>query len=382
MPGVRFFSGGRELGKQKTIAQEIMYLEVQKKGKLDSQERFKFIMKRKLEESRKKVELAKQSKGGRPMSQKAEKALKDIAAKKAAKEQKALRRMVIIQPRTFTNGRLNKKGGIYDIAGNKVGQVNSKDGKIATYLGTHLGYYKPKSHHTTALIQGAIDQWSPYYINMRKMQALQAAGIDPLTGQPLNPMNTNVYGPTNSDGGTVYGPRNAQAAMLGAGYQSMGAALYNNTQYRNPEAENVYGAEIAAPASTIAGTVHGAASNNVWGNFADNAWGTSFDNVWGGNNSDVWGGLGGNPYGSFGKAVQLWGTGNGVNHIKALITKLSQLFGLNTKATRKQLATMRGTAKGVGTTGPRRSSSSSSRPAAGPRSSGSSRPSAPVGRRK
>jgi hypothetical protein len=40
---------------KKSIAQEILRFEVQKKAKLDPQERFKFIMKRKLEESRNKV---------------------------------------------------------------------------------------------------------------------------------------------------------------------------------------------------------------------------------------------------------------------------------------------------------------------------------------
>lgn len=358
------------MGGKKSIAQEILRLEVEKKGKLDPQERFKFIMQRKLEESRKKVELAKAEKSHRPMSKKAEKALKDIAAKKAAKEQKRLRQMVIIQPRTYTNGRLNKKGGIYDIAGNKVGQVNAKNGKISTYLGTHLGHYKPKSHYTNSLIQNSIDQYSPYFINLRKMQALQAAGLDPVTGQPLNPDTTNVYGPINNNGGGNV--HSAQAAMLGANYTPM-AQLYNNRHNVNQEAENVYGAEIGAPRSTIAGTVHGAVSNNVWGNYAENAWGTSLDNVWGTCNSDVWGGLGGNPYGSFGRAVQLWGTGNGTNYIKSLITRLSQLFGFNSKETRKRLAAMRGSTSG----GPRH--------AGGPRRTSSaapSRPSAPTGGRR
>jgi|GEM_PF-2433246 len=339
--GVRFFSGSRDKLNKRSIAQEILRLEVEKKGKLDPQDRFKFIMQRKMEESRKKVEMAKQAKGnGRPMSQKAEKALKDIAAKKASKEQKRLRRMVIVQPRNFSNGRLNKKGGIYDIAGNKVGQVNTKDGKISTYLGTHLGQYKPKSHYTNSLIQNSIDQWSPYFINLRKMQAMQAAGLDPMTGQPLNPTNSNVYGATGGDSNSPYGG-GAKAAMLGGNYTPSGQ-LYNRAEPTDKEI-HPYGEQSPyAGQQAIAGSVHGSVSNNVWGNFADNAWGTSFDNVHGTASSDVWGGVGGTPYGSLGKAVQLWGTGNGTNHLKALINRLSQLFGLNTKSTRKQIAGMRG----------------------------------------
>ena len=96
MGTIRFFSGGRDLVSKKSIAQEILRFEVAKKTKLDPQERFKFIMKRKMEESRKKVDQKQQNRPGtRPMSERAQKALKDVAAKKAAKEAKALRRMVV-----------------------------------------------------------------------------------------------------------------------------------------------------------------------------------------------------------------------------------------------------------------------------------------------
>jgi hypothetical protein len=319
--------------------------------------------------------------------------------KKAAKDQKALRRMVIVQPKTFTNGRLTKKGDIYDIAGNKVGKVNTKDGRMATYLGTFLGYYKPKSHRTISLIQGAIDQHSPYFINLRKMQAMQAAGLDPRTGQPLNPDTSNVYGATaNSMGSTLYGggystsangvtgsPNdNALYAMHGGLYRPQGSARFQAQQAAAGD-NDLYGdgANGITRGSAIGASVHGATSNNVWGNYADNAWGTSFDNVHGSNNQDVWGQATGNPYGSFGKTIQVWGTGNGTNYLSALITKLSQLFGLNSKRTRLQVKAARASA------GPSKGGSISSRPAAGPRpSSGGGprpapgpRPSAPVGRR-
>lgn len=395
MGTVRFFSGGRDQVSKKSIAQEILRFEVQKKAKLDPQERFKFIMKRKLEESRKKVQQSKAENSSRPMSARAEKALKDIAAKKAAKQQKELRRMVIVQPKTFSNGRLTKKGDIFDIAGNKVGKVNTKDGKMNTYLGTFLGHYKPKSHRTISIIQNSIDQYSPYFINMRKMQAMQAAGLDPRTGQPLNPDNSNVYGSIggNSYGSTLYGGGSSNAdesngggnsayAMHGGLYRPLGSERFRREQQAAMD-NDLYGdgANGITRGSSIGATVHGTASNNVWGNYADNAWGTSFDNVLGTNNQDVWGQATGNPYGSFGKSVQMFGTGNGVNHIKSLINRLSQLFGLNSKSTRLQIKA----ARAGSSAGPRPSAGgprqAGPRPSAGPRPTAGPRPSAPVGRR-
>jgi len=394
MGTLRFFSGGRDTASKKSIAQEILFFEVQKKAKLDPQERFKFIMKRKLEESRKKVDQDKQSRNnGRPMSERAQRALKDVAAKKAAKQAKIMRRMVIVQPKTFSNGRLTKKGDIFDIAGNRVGKVNTKDGKMNTYMGTFLGRYKPRNSKTTAIIYNAIDQYSPYFVNMRKMQAMQAAGIDPMTGRPIYQDTMDVHGSSN-----------AMNAMHGGLYRPQGAEHFYNNHHDyshhdyNPEDgdHDLHGnaANGMTRGSSIGASAFGVQSNNVWGNFADNAWGTSFDNVLGTNNQDVWGQASstGSPYASFGKAVQLWGTGSGVNHIKALLTRISQLFGLNTKATRIRIAAIRATANRSSSSGTARpgsrSSSSSSGPRPGssgaPRSGGGApapRPSAPVGRR-
>ena len=397
MGTLRFFSGGRDPVGKKSVAQEILFFEVQKKTKLDPQERFKFIMKRKLEEARKKVTNVQQDRGfGRKMSKRAEGALKDVAAKKAAKEAKALRRMVIVQAKMFTNGRLTKKGDIYDIAGNKVAKVSTKDGKMRTFSGALFGRYKPRDSKTTAAIYHAIDQHSPYFINMRKMQAMQAAGLDPKTGQPLNQDTMNVYGASTPEHHPLYGNGGSAYAMLGGLYKPQGSEhFYNNHHHHHDDdVENDLHGNAAngmTRNSSIGASAFGVQSNNVWGNFADNAWGTSFDNVHGTNNQDVWGQATGNPYGSFGKSVQMWGTGSGNNYIKALITRLSQLFGLNTKATRQRIATLRATAGSVnrssGTTRPgSRPSSSGPRPGSsgGGSRSGSApaaRPSAPVGRR-
>jgi hypothetical protein len=264
-----------------------------------------------------------------------------------------------------------------------------------TYLGTFLGHYKPKSHRTISIIQNSIDQYSPYFINMRKMQAMQAAGLDPRTGLPLNPDNSNVYGSVggNSYGSTLYGGGSSNAdesnsggnsayAMHGGLYRPLGSERFRREQQAAMD-NDLYGdgANGITRGSSIGATVHGTASNNVWGNYADNAWGTSFDNVLGTNNQDVWGQATGNPYGSFGKSVQMFGTGNGVNHIKSLINRLSQLFGLNSKSTRLQIKA----ARAGSSAGPRPSAGgprqAGPRPSAGPRPTAGPRPSAPVGRR-
>src|SRR4051812_46364372 len=115
MSGIRFFSGGRDADEKKRVAKEMMRLGIEKRAKMDGQERFKFMMERKMAENRNKVRAAKMS--NRPMSARAEKALKDMAAKKAAKQAKQLRKMVIITPKTYMNGKLTKKGDLFDLAG-------------------------------------------------------------------------------------------------------------------------------------------------------------------------------------------------------------------------------------------------------------------------
>src|SRR5688500_7895537 len=128
----RHFTGSREPSKN-SIAKDILRLEMQKKGKLPAQMRYKMIFKRKQQEAREKAMAAQSTVdqtgrlvSTRKMSDKAEQALKEMAMKKAAKEQKKLRKMVIVQPQNFSNGRIDKKGQIFDLAGNMIGKVNTK----------------------------------------------------------------------------------------------------------------------------------------------------------------------------------------------------------------------------------------------------------------
>jgi len=312
MSGIRFFSGSRELGKQ-SIAKDILKLEMEKGGRLTSQERFKLIMDKKLKASKKTVG----QKNGRQMSKNAENALKEIAAKKATKEAKMMRQSVIVEKKIFNNGTVQRNGKIFDVAGNQVAKINKKTGKMATTGGTALGQYKPGNGRVNAAIMDAINKHSPYYMNLRKMQAMQAAGIDPRTGRPLNEDVINVHG-------------NSSAAMHGGNYQSAAGAMFmaqhggggaGNPNYF-PEARDTHFDSLDGP-KNVSATTGGAMSNNVWGTMGDNVWGTSGDNVWGSNNADIWGTIG---FRAMGRSMNVFGTGNGVNHLKPVINMLRKLF--------------------------------------------------------
>jgi hypothetical protein len=130
MGTVRYFSGARETRKRGPAAEQMMF-EIQKKGKLPPADRYKRLLKKKLQENREKVGLP-QKKGfslsdkiynPKKMSARAEQALKEIAMKKAAKIAKAERQMVIVTPRNYTNGSINRKGQIFDVAGNVVSKM-------------------------------------------------------------------------------------------------------------------------------------------------------------------------------------------------------------------------------------------------------------------
>jgi len=360
MGTTRYFGGNRE-GSGRSAASELIRFEMQKKGKLSPAERYKRIMKKKLLENQNAAALANKKANNfklpgsiqeaRQMSKQAEKAMKELAAKKAAKQAKADRRMVIVQPRNFSNGRLTKKGQIYDIAGNIIGAVNTKNGKIATSSGWAIGKYKPKSQMTNMLIQESITKFSPYYINLRKMQMMQNGGGD------------GVWGPANDTVNVqpVHRGNHGVASMFG---YTPGAPVFDS-----------YGADVSGPRQNVGVTAWGAASDNVWGTFADNVLGMSTDNIWGGNSSDVWGGMGGNPFGNFAKTVRIWGSGNGKNYFKGAVNHLAAIFGIRLKSAQsasihETLLRRSRSTRSSGSAGVTRSSGPSTRssaPAAAPR---------------
>ncbi|NBX03821.1 MAG: hypothetical protein EBR02_07180 [Alphaproteobacteria bacterium] len=324
---VRFFNGGRDNNGKKSPASELMRLEMQKKGKLSSVDRYKFLLQKKLQASKEEAMLKSShngfslpgtKSGARTMSKKAEDALKQIAMKKAAKQAKVMRQMVVVQPKNWYNGSIDKKGKIRDVAGNYVGKVNTKNGKIGFFSGFESGKYKPKSLATELFIQDSINRYSPYFINLRKMQQMQQ-GMYPIVGLPDQDV-INLYG------------RTASSAPQ--------------------QITNVFGTDQDGVQRTNVGvTAWGAVSDNVWGNFADNAWGTMVDNVWGTTESNVWGGIGGNSLWGY-KGVKMWGTGNGTNYLARIASAVAAIFGLRlSRSERSNARTSGGSTGGSGRTG-------------------------------
>jgi len=322
MGTIRHFTGSRDIRK-KSIAREIMMLESQKKGKLPAEMRYKLIFKRKQEEAKEKAMAAAAGKevghngklvGARKMSDRAEQALKEMSMKKAAKEQKKLRRMVIVEAQNFSNGSINKKGQIFDIAGNMIGQVNLKHGGMSATSGWTIGKYKPKSYMTKLLIEQAINKYSPYFIQQRKLQQ-QAAGMSSVHGSFQDPNVMNVQGVS------------AQAAMLGGMYGS----LHGGDRGVHGHDENHPGWGAQGATGNI--TAWGAMSNNAWGTYSGNVHGTTADNVHGTMNADVWGGVGGNSMWGV-RGVRLYGTGSGKNHLDGITKRILGMFGYQSKAAR------------------------------------------------
>jgi hypothetical protein len=319
MSSIRFFSGGRDMGKR-GIASEHMRFELSKKGKMPTADRYKRIMKKKLEENKQKAMAGKTSPFGMPlniqaarkMSKRTEQVLKELAERKARKEAKAQRQMVIIQARNFPNGQINKKGQLFDIAGNIVARVNPKTGRLTTEQGTFIGKYKPKSYFTTIMLQDTINKFSPYYLQQRKLQMMQQQGM----------INVTSWGPMGDDVINVMGRNTAPVVE-----ENTDSAMFGN-------------ATSMGPRQNIGMTAWGARSDNAWGTFADNAWGQSADNVWGGNSTDVWGGVGvGGLWGQ--KGPHIWGTGSGKNFLRAFTNAVAIFFGLKTKAGAETLRSLR-----------------------------------------
>ncbi len=274
---------------------------------ISAAERFKAIYAEKMEEHKNKAMMNVNP--SRKMSKQAEQMLKQISQKKARKKAKELRQRVIVQPRNYSTGYITKKGKIGDIAGNSVAQVNLKNGKIKVTagMGGVIGRYKPNNQQVNLLIQDAITKYSPYYINLRKMQEMQSG-------------NYGVWGDTSNDSINIHG-------------RSSSAVMQHETHTHGSEngVYGDYGSDQAGPRQNVGTTAWGAMSDNVWGTYTDNIWGTSTDTVWGTNTSDIWGGIGGNPWGNLAKTHRIWGSGNGHNHLARLAAKVAAFFGLNLK---------------------------------------------------
>lgn len=267
-------------------AGQMRKLEIMKGGKLPitSAERYKRMLKKKLDETLLKPSRTAQSgfmlpgtgkTAGYKQSKKADMAMKEIAKRKAVKEEKALRQMVVIKPRWYRNvGRLDDKGNVYDEVGNLVLKVNGKKGTVNTMGGWKLGKYRPKKAMHQELMIDWIQKHSPYHIRLRQLEyqkkvaemyAMQH-GLDPSTVGGM----VSVHGMPST-------PQEVQ--------------------------------DQAAGRTNLGVTTWGVMSSNVHGTFGENVHGGFADNVWGRASTNVWGGIG-DPGGFWSKPGRsIWGSG-------------------------------------------------------------------------
>lgn len=321
----RFYSGTRDNSRKMGEAARLKRMEIERGGKLPltSQERYRHILKKKLEESQANAASSKplfQLPGTkapeRKMSKKAEQALKEIAQRKAAKEEKALRQMVVVQPRTFSDaGRIDAKGQAYDLGNNLTLKVDRKTGKIKTMGGWAVGKYSPKKKfRTNMIITDSLKKHGAYFIQQKRLQMLQEQQrLAELTMQ-----GNNIYGaPASGLASQIY---------LEQHYGDGGMDGHGN-KITDPNLTNRVGAANV--------NAWGAMSNNVHGTFADNTWGGMVDNVWGGVNNNIWGGIGGSAWGTGSggfsrRGWKIWGSGapGQKNWLKPLGALFVGLFGI------------------------------------------------------
>lgn len=252
-----------------SYATRLIKMSIIKGGRISTQrlmkETFKHTMKKRLSESQQKstdnrrnfMMTGARDKGPQ-MSKTAQMALDQLARKKAAKEERELRRMVFITPTVYpSHGKLTEKGKIYDVSDGLVMKVD-RYGRIKTMTGWTVGKYKANSLSNKYVITSAIEKHSPYFIQQRKQQQLER---DAQLAQ-------------------MYGHANPQAASL---YGGGGGGLTE---------EQIRTARTGAFSGGV--TSWGVMSDNAHGTFSSNVWGTIGDNVWGGVETNVWGGFGGN----------------------------------------------------------------------------------------
>lgn len=243
-------------------------MEMNRGGKLPltSAERYKKILEQRLAEAQMKAQMSRME---GDLSKRTRDALSEISKRKALKEEKTLRQMVVVKPRHYGNaGRIDSKGKVWDEMNNQVMRVNLRNGKISTMNGFSVGKYKPKSMFHKGFMEKKIVQHSPYHYQQRMKEyhesVARMSGVAPGGGLDAygNPINTvDVVGGQLQVGGGGPGQR-----------------------------------------SNITVDAWGVRSNNVHGTFAENAHGGYSDNVWGGTSNNIWGGIG--------SSGGLWGTGS------------------------------------------------------------------------
>lgn len=204
----RFFSGARDnTGKNASSTTKLLRDELRKRGRI-TPETYKKIIQQKLNEAKAKASskesssfsmFGKMAQNKSTRSASAEKTIKFMAEEALLKAAAKVRKEVIIEVKRFFNGNIDKKGKIYDVAGNLVAQVNLKNGAITTIYGQNLGVYKAKSYLTTAAITDAINKNSPFLLNQRKAIEAQKNAQTGATLDVWSRTQTDVWGNAKGD---------------------------------------------------------------------------------------------------------------------------------------------------------------------------------------
>lgn len=288
----RFYTGARTGGPGGGEAARLKRIEIEKGGKLplSSTDRYKRIMKKKLEASQAEIGASRsnmfQMPGAKPVERKMSKttanAMRMIAQRKAMKEEKELRAMVVVQPRTLKSGRIDAKGNVYDLGNNLTLKVNLKTGQIKTHSGWSVGKYNNRNKFSTnGILEDSLKKHGAYFLQQKKLMLLQEQ--ERLAA--LSAGGATVWGAAGGGGGLASEQFMEQHYNGGGAYGGGQSTAHNR-------------------GSGVNGW--GAMSNSVLGTHAENVHGGMVDNVWGGTDSNIWGGLGGTAWGDGGG---VWGSG-------------------------------------------------------------------------
>lgn len=317
----RFFSGARD-NTRRGEAFMMKKWEIMKGGKLPltNAERYKRILKKKTQEHLAKAQ-ANQRHGfmlpgakagaGRTVSKKTEQALKEIARRKALKEEKEMRQMVVVKPKRYYDskgyfGRTDAKGNVYDEMENIVLKVDLKKGKVKTLTGWSLGKYRPKKMMHTYWMGEWVRKFSPYHIKLRQLELQRQVAA-------MYAANLGAAGMV-----TVHGMAAASAVDMHVtdAHGNTSEAMLQTGQRTN-----------------LGVTAWGVMSSNVHGTFGENVHGGFADNVWGRASTNIWGGIGdtGGVWGSPGRKI--WGSGSTTqkNYIGIWGGLVASLMGFHSK---------------------------------------------------
>lgn len=290
----RFYSGAKPGGGSMGEAAKLKRIELEKGGKLPftPTERYRRIMKKKMEETQNASNKVStfQMPGAKPVkkqqSKKTQEAMRMIAQRKAFKEEKELRNMVVVKAGSVGDaGRVDKKGFVYDVGNNRTLKIDMKTGQIKSMGGWTVGKYNSRKRaRSHGIMNDALKKHGAFFIQQKKLKMLEEAEL--------------AYQAQHK--GTIWG-----------GGSTGGAASQQFMDQHFGEERDLYGRTQNDHLNHRTGTngsAWGAMSNNAHGTYVDNVWGGMVDNVWGTADSNVWGGLGGSAWSS-GGGGGIWGGG-------------------------------------------------------------------------